>query len=146
MNVLRTVGAAAAAALCGLGLVVAAGAATALPNLAQVLGERGQAMAAHYGATSEPGPVAIPHGADRQDVSVVAPDPAIVSGERWAAEAHRIAQSTPSPSGGIDGVSFDWQDAGAGALAALALVALIGVGAYGLHSRTARRPVSGAAS
>jgi len=66
------------------------------------------AAAAAAAATSAPpepaqvlGPVAIPHGAAREDVSVVAPDPAIVSGKRWAAEVHRIGQSTAAPAGGV---------------------------------------------
>jgi len=111
------------------------------------------AAAAAAAATSAPpepaqvlGPVAIPHGAAREDVSVVAPDPAIVSGKRWAAEVHRIGQSTAAPAGGVDGGSFDWQDAGAGALAALGLVALLAVGAYGLRSRAGGRPASDPAS
>ena len=128
MNVLRRLGAAAAAALCALAVAAAAAAATsAPPNPAQV-----------------PGPVAIPHGAAREDVSVVAPDPAIVSGKRWTAEVHRIGQSTAAPAGGVDGGSFDWQDAGAGA--ALGLVALLAVGAYGLRSRAGGRPASDPAS
>ena len=135
MNVLRRLGAAAAAALCALAVAVAAAATGAHPDAAQVLG-----------ATSEANPLAIPHGAAREDVSVVAPDPAIVSGKRWAAEVHRIAEPTAAPAGGVDGGSFDWQDAGAGALAALGLVALLAVGAYGLRSRAWGRPASDPAS
>ena len=129
MNVLRRLGAAAAAALCALAVAAAAAATSAPPDPAQVLG-----------------PVAIPHGAAREDVSVVAPDPAIVSGKRWAAEVHRIGQSTAAPAAGVDGGSFDWQDAGAGAVAALGLVALLAVGAYGLRSRAGGRPASDPAS
>ena len=81
MNVLPRLGAAAAAALCALAVAAAAAATSAPPDPAQVLG-----------------PVAIPHGAAREDVSVVAPDPAIVSGKRWAAEVHRIGQSTDAGS------------------------------------------------
>ena len=145
MTVARTASAA-AGALCALGLAAAGTAASAPPDLAQALGARDEAMTARYAAMGDQGSLTIPHDADREDVSAVAPEPAVVSGERWAADAHRIAQSTPSPAGGIDGVSFDWRDAGAGALAALGVVALLALGAYGLRSRAARRPASGAAS
>jgi hypothetical protein len=138
------VSAGAAAALCALGLAVAAGAPTAPPEAARALGERGQAMAAYHSATSEPKRVAVPHGADREDALVVASDPAMVWGRRWAAEAHRIAQSMTTPASRSEGVSFDWRDAGAGALAALGLVALLGIGAYGLRSRATRPTARGA--
>lgn len=143
MTVTRTVSAAAVAALCALGVAFSATASSA-PPVAQAVGVRGEAMTARDGVTNPSRPVALPHGADRKDVFVVA-ESRIPGGDRWAADGDISAASAPLPASHADGVSFEWRDAAAGALAALGVVALLAVGAYGLHAR-ARRPASGAAS
>ena len=146
MRFARTVGIAAAFSLCALGLAVTATAGAAPPTVAQVLGERGQAMAAHYAAMSEPAAVAIPHGAAREDMFVAVAEGSIVRGERWGAEPISGAQQANPAPVRVDSVSFDWGDAGLGAFAALGAVAVLGAAAYGLRSRAAGRPPSGATS
>ena len=140
-----SLGTAAVLALCAFGLAVTANAADLPPNLAQVLGDTGHAMAAHSSATGKPGTGAIPHGAARDDVSGTSAEPGIVQGERWAANGGVAQHEVPAPAR-ADSVSFDWADAGLGAFAALGAVALLGAAVYGLRSRTAGRPASGAAS
>ena len=144
MRFARMGGSTLALVLCALGLAVTATAGEAPLTPAQVLGLRGQAMAAHYGATNQPATVAIPHSAAREDLFVAVAQGSIVKGEHRAALGNTAQQANPAPAR-VDNVSFDWGDAGLGAFAALGAVALLGVGAYGLRSR-AGRPASGATS
>jgi hypothetical protein len=107
-----------------------AGASSSLPPQAvQALGERYEAMADHYlGAGSGYSPQALR-----------------ALGERWQAVA-RYEQQAQLEQARRQAAAFDWVDAGIGALAATGVVALLGLGALGLRSRTPGRPASPAVS
>ena len=109
-----------------------AGASASLPpRAAQALGERYEAMAEHYLGPGSSG--------------YTPPQALRALGERWQAVA-RYEQQAQLEHARRQAAAFGWADAGVGALAATGVVALLGLGALGLRSRTPGRPASQTAS
>jgi hypothetical protein len=93
------------------------------PQAQKALGERYQAMARYYGTTRR--------AATGKEVGL-SPQAADALGARWEAAAayYRRAELEQARR---EAASFDWLDAGIGALVATGAVALLGLGALGLY-------------
>ncbi|HEY7730609.1 MAG TPA: hypothetical protein VH950_06875 [Gaiellaceae bacterium] len=155
-----------ASAVFSLGLATAAAGGGYSPQAVKAMGERYEAMARHYLGTRVPTVVeqAYPPRAvaalgaryeamarfylgTRATSSATGYSPRALAAlnDRWQAAA-RFHQQAELASARREAAAFDWLDAGAGALAATGAVALLGLGALGLRSRSAGRPASPAAS
>jgi hypothetical protein len=135
MTIRQTVAASIAMALCAVAFAGTASAGNYPSAASKAMGERYQAMARHYLGTGAP-------GIGKENYSRSA---ATALGERYETMAHYYQQAELAQAR-RDAVAFDWGDAGVGALAATGAVALLGLGALGIRSRGAGRPVSRAAS
>jgi hypothetical protein len=100
------------------------------PQAVKALGERYEAMVGHNLGDSATG---------------YSPQALRALGERWEAAA-RYHQQAQLEQARRQAAAFDWADAGIGAFAAIGAVALLGLGALGLRSRTPGRPASPAVS
>lgn len=69
----------------------------------------------------------------------------VVKGDRWFADVGTSAPAALPAQAVAEAASFDWRDAGIGALAALGAVSLLALGAFGLRGAPGER-VSGPAS
>jgi hypothetical protein len=153
-------------AACSFGLAATATGAGYSPQAVKALGERYEAMARHYLGRREPAVVeqAYPPravaalGARYEAMARYYLGPRAASGssgyspqalralnDRWTTAA-RYYQQAELDDARREAAAFDWLDAGVGALAATGAVALLGLGALGLRSRSAGRPASPAAS
>jgi hypothetical protein len=141
----------AAMVLYALSVVGTASAAGYPPQATKALGARYDAMARHYLGASYPLAATTALGA-RYDAmarhylgtSSTVGEQKYTLSDRYAAMAGY--QQTALAKARREPVSFNWEDAGVGALAATGAVALLGLGALGIRSRGAGRPVSRAAS
>ena len=126
----RTISVATAVAFCAVALAGTASAGNYPPAASKAIGERYEAMADHYLGVSGPR---------------YPPQALRALGKRWEAAA-RYDQQAQLEQARRQAAAFDWVDAGIGALAATGVVALLGLGALGLRSRTLGRPASPAVS
>jgi hypothetical protein len=155
-----------ASLVCSLGLAATATGAGYSPQAVKAMGERYEAMAQHYLGTREPAvveeaypPRAVAALGARYEAmaryylgpgaatssSGYSPQALGALNDRWTAAA-RYYQQAELDDARREAAGFDWLDAGIGALAATGAVALLGLGAIGLRSRSAGRPASPAAS
>ena len=135
MTIRQTVAASIALALCAVAFAGTASGGNYPPAASKAMGERYQAMARYYLGTGAPG-----IGEEKY-----ARNAATALGQRYQTMARHYQQAELTRAR-RDAVAFDSGDAGIGALAATGAVALLGLGALGIRSRGAGRPVSRAAS
>ena len=153
----RTISVATAVAFCAVALAGTASAGNYPPAASKAMGERYEAMADHYlgVSTTAYSPRAVTALGDRYEAMAdhylgvsgprYPPQALRALGERWEAAA-RYDQQAQLEQARRQAAAFDWVDAGIGALAATGVVALLGLGALGLRSRTPGRPASPAVS
>ena len=157
MTIRQTVAASIAMALCAVAFAGTASAGSYPPTAMKAMGERYEAMADHYlgDNTTAYSPQAVTALGERYEAMAdhylsvsgtrYPPQALRALGERWEAAA-RYHQQTQLEQARRQAAAFDWVDAGIGALAATGVVALLGLGALGLRSRTPGRPASPAVS
>jgi hypothetical protein len=115
----------------GLGLAGAAFGAGYSPRAVEAMDQRYEAMAQHYLGSQPSG--------------TYSADSLRALNDRWSAMT-RYYQQVKLDKARREAATFDWLDAGIGALAAIGAVALLGLGALGLRTRAAGGQASASAS